>query len=141
MAPTQKMGWKIWSRLRKTWSSLRPILMTNQHEFGKNLPAGSKDIKQKTKIAMPTLLCWPLNDGVKVTKRLSTLRRVQMIHPCKFNKNLPTGLTDTVLTRNLHATAYTLQPLYKTVRYNTVLDITWFKDGSQKCIDYIEKWP
>ena len=34
---------------------------------------------------------------------------------------------------------YTLQPLYNTVRYNTVLDITRFKDGSQKCIDYIEK--
>ena len=33
----------------------------------------------------------------------------------------------------------TLQPLYNTVRYNTVLDITQFKDGSQKCIDYIEK--
>ena len=33
----------------------------------------------------------------------------------------------------------TLQPLYNTVRYNTVLDITRFKDGSQKCIDYIEK--
>ena len=30
--------------------------------------------------------------------------------------------------------ADTLQPLY-----NTVLDITRFKDGSQKCIDYIEK--
>ena len=33
----------------------------------------------------------------------------------------------------------TLQPLYNTVRYNMVLDITRFKDGSQKCIDYIEK--
>ena len=33
----------------------------------------------------------------------------------------------------------TLQRLYNTVRYNTVLDITRFKDGSQKCIDYIEK--
>ena len=33
----------------------------------------------------------------------------------------------------------TLQPLYNTVCYNTVLDITRFKDGSQKCIDYIEK--
>ena len=33
----------------------------------------------------------------------------------------------------------TLQPLYNTVRYNTVLDITRFKDGSQKYIDYIEK--
>ena len=34
----------------------------------------------------------------------------------------------------------TLQPLYNTVHYNTV-DITkdGFKDGSQKCIDYIEK--
>ena len=32
----------------------------------------------------------------------------------------------------------TLQPLYNMVRYNTVLDIAWFKDGSQKCIDYIE---
>ena len=29
----------------------------------------------------------------------------------------------------------TLQPLYNTVCYNTVLDITWFKDGSRKCID------
>ena len=34
---------------------------------------------------------------------------------------------------------YTLQPLYNTVCYNTVLDITRFKDGSQKCFDYIEK--
>ena len=34
---------------------------------------------------------------------------------------------------------YTLQPLYNTVRYNTVLDITRFKGGSPKCIDYIEK--
>ena len=33
----------------------------------------------------------------------------------------------------------TLRPLYNTVHYNTVLDITQFKDGSQKCIDYIEK--
>ena len=29
---------------------------------------------------------------------------------------------------------HTLQPLY-----DTVLDITRFKDGSQKCIEYIEK--
>ena len=36
---------------------------------------------------------------------------------------------------------YTLQPPYNTVRYNTILDITQFKEGSQKCIDYIEKWP
>ena len=36
---------------------------------------------------------------------------------------------------------YTLQPLYNIVRYNTALDITLFKDGFQKCIDYIEKWP
>ena len=34
---------------------------------------------------------------------------------------------------------YTLQPLHNTVCYNTVLDITRFEDGSQKCIDYIEK--
>ena len=33
----------------------------------------------------------------------------------------------------------TLHPIYNTVRYDTVLDITRFKDGSQKCIDYIEK--
>ena len=33
----------------------------------------------------------------------------------------------------------TLQPLYNTVRYNTVLDTTRFKDESQKCIDCIEK--
>ena len=33
----------------------------------------------------------------------------------------------------------TLQPLYNTVCYNTILDIIWFKVVSQKCIDYIEK--
>ena len=33
----------------------------------------------------------------------------------------------------------THRPLYNTVRYNTLLDISQFKDGSQKCIDYIEK--
>ena len=35
--------------------------------------------------------------------------------------------------------ANTLQPLYNTVRYNTVLDIARYKDGSQRCIDYIDK--
>ena len=35
--------------------------------------------------------------------------------------------------------AFTLQPLYNKVCYNMVLDITWIRDGSQKCIDYIEK--
>ena len=34
----------------------------------------------------------------------------------------------------------TLQPLYNMVCY-MVLDRTRFKNGSQKCIDYIEKWP
>ena len=34
---------------------------------------------------------------------------------------------------------HTLQPLYNMVCYNMVLDITRFKDGSQKCTDYIEK--
>ena len=33
----------------------------------------------------------------------------------------------------------TQQPLYNMVRYNTVLYITDVQDGSQKCIDYIEK--
>ena len=33
-----------------------------------------------------------------------------------------------------------LQPLYNTVHYNMVLDVTQFKDGSQKCIDYIENF-
>ena len=33
----------------------------------------------------------------------------------------------------------TLQSLYNTVRYKTVMDIKQFKDGSQKCTDYIEK--
>ena len=34
---------------------------------------------------------------------------------------------------------HTLHPLYNSVRYNTVFDITRFKNGSQKCIDYIEQ--
>ena len=32
------------------------------------------------------------------------------------------------------------QPHYNMAGYNMVLDITRFKDGSQKCLDYIEKW-
>ena len=35
----------------------------------------------------------------------------------------------------------TSPPFYNTIHYNTVLDITQFKDGTQKCIDYKEKWP
>ena len=42
-------------------------------------------------------------------------------------------------TRCFYIRTGTLQPLYNKVRYNMVLDITLFKDGSQKCIDYIEK--
>ena len=34
---------------------------------------------------------------------------------------------------------FTLQPFYNMVCYNMVLDKTRFKDGSQKCLDYIEK--
>ena len=44
-------------------------------------------------------------------------------------------------THNICFHVDTLQPLYNTVHYNMVLDITQFKDGSQKCIEYIEKWP
>ena len=33
----------------------------------------------------------------------------------------------------------THEPLYNTVHYNMVLNTSWFKDGSQKYIDYIEK--
>ena len=33
----------------------------------------------------------------------------------------------------------TPQPLYNTVHYKRVLDITQFKDESQKCLVYIEK--
>ena len=33
----------------------------------------------------------------------------------------------------------THKPLYNTVHYNMVLDITPFKEGSQKYIDYIKK--
>ena len=45
------------------------------------------------------------------------------------------GLGTSVFSENI------LQPLYNMFRYNTVLDITQFKDESKKCIDYIEKWP
>ena len=31
------------------------------------------------------------------------------------------------------------KPLYNTIHYKMVLDITQFKDGPQKCIDYLEK--
>ena len=40
------------------------------------------------------------------------------------------GLLDRDLAFNSNAAPNTLQPLYNTVHYNTVLDITRFKDGS-----------
>ena len=36
---------------------------------------------------------------------------------------------------------YTHKPLYNTVHYKRVMDITWFEDGSQKWTEYIEKGP
>ena len=63
-----------------------------------------------------------------------------------FDKNLERNNLDvlTILTDICYHVAsnkiiITRQPLYNTASYNTVLDITRFKDGSQKCIDYIEK--
>ena len=47
--------------------------------------------------------------------------------------------TNTLNIGNRRLILGTPQPLYNTVRYNTVLYITRLKDGSQKCIDYIEK--
>ena len=46
-----------------------------------------------------------------------------------------------IISIHIHSTSYvdTLQPLYNTVCYNMILNITRFKDGSQKCIDYMEK--
>ena len=32
----------------------------------------------------------------------------------------------------------THKPLYNTLHYNTILNVTPFKDGSQKCINYIK---
>ena len=46
-------------------------------------------------------------------------------------------------TNKVTPTLITLQLLYNMVHYNTVLDITWFKDGSQKCIIILKndhKW-
>ena len=56
----------------------------------------------------------------------------------RFKWVLPT-LTPESTQEGISLQVHTLQPLYNMVRYNTVLDITRFKDGSQKCIDYIEK--
>ena len=36
-------------------------------------------------------------------------------------------------------TVDTPQSLYNTVHYYTILAVTWFKDGPQKCLAYIEK--
>ena len=52
-----------------------------------------------------------------------------MLRQCKWTTNTLIVQED----QDLHC------PLYNTVRYNTVLDITRFKGGPQTCIDYIEK--
>ena len=56
-----------------------------------------------------------------------------------FKKHIFTQIGRSLCQMEAPAEDNTLQPLYNTVRYNTVLDIKRFKDGSQKCIDYIEK--
>ena len=43
--------------------------------------------------------------------------------------------------KKANVSIYTPQPLYNMVRFNMVLDKMRLKDGPQKCIDYIEKWP
>ena len=55
---------------------------------------------------------------------------------CKFSAIESNKLSGPVFRGKI---SHTLQPLYNMVRYNMVLDITQFKDGSQKCIDYNEK--
>ena len=92
----------------------------------------------------PTTLCWttrnldhceilwsksaPLNSFLYIF--FSTL--ASSFHHL-FNNCWMSGTRYTILT------LLTQQPLYNMFHYNTVLDITRFKDGSQKCIDYIEK--
>ena len=39
----------------------------------------------------------------------------------------------------IHPYVSTHKSLYNTVHYNMVLNMTQIRDGSQKCIDYIEK--
>ena len=60
------------------------------------------------------------------------LLNLSLIIKCLFLRN--TELLGTKSAQNKYTST-----LYNTVCYNTVLDITRFKDGSQKCIDYIEK--
>ena len=56
-----------------------------------------------------------------------------------FNRHLGTPYPLTILVLKFEIVDTTTLPRYNTVRYDMVLDITQFKDGSQKCIDYIEK--
>ena len=59
-------------------------------------------------------------------------RKKHKIHIEAYSDTLSTGL---LLISNKNKD-------YKyTTHYNTILDITRLKDGSQKCIDYIKKWP
>ena len=51
-----------------------------------------------------------------------------------FHKNI--GVLKSLFSISHKFIISTLQPLYNMVHYNTVLDITRFKDGYQKCIDY-----
>ena len=82
-----------------------------------------------------------VDEGEKGTIPVITFPKYLGIHTCINNEETEQfGL-------NLHYFLFALsklcldtpQPLYNMVRYNTVLYITRFKDGSQKCIDYIEK--
>ena len=66
----------------------------------------------------------------------------QMLHSAASDLDLPCStlkLLNMIISKSWIDLVDTLQPLYNTVHYNSVLDITQFKDGSQKCIDYIEK--
>ena len=67
------------------------------------------------------------------------LRRLIRVFTVRLKTVWTLGYTQCAPRRLIFAGGRTLHPLYNMVSYKTVLDITRFKDGAEKCVDYIKK--
>ena len=80
-----------------------------------------------------------ISEGYKIQSKIK--KTCFVLELCEFTLNSPVRAAQYGNTQSIFFLGFvnTPQPLNNTACYNTVLGITQFKDGSQKCINYIEK--
>ena len=82
-----------------------------------------------------TVLSWSLNYTNKSNFRPTDMRKNSVIMFIVFH---PIKWVIEVIINNRLSSHNTHKPLCNTIHHNMVLDLTWFKDGSQQCTAYID---